>query len=1019
MMAHPAIATQPKSVLSSSSPVSRFTASASPAQRRLEQRLREETRCEVRFDPAARGLYATDASLYQIEPVGVVLPRSRADVAGAVRIAYEEGVAVLPRGGATSLSGQTIGRALILDCSKYLRRIGVIDRERRTVEVETGLVLDHLNAHLEPLGLMFGPDVSTSDRATIGGMIGNNSAGARSLKYGKMVDHVETLQVVLDDGTPATFGPLDESQLAAMIARDDRVGRLHRVVAEVVERNRVAIEAAFPRILRRVSGYNLDEFVPGLPVRPAGWPIEPFRFNLARLIVGSEGTLAVAVAATLKLMPKPKAQGLVILSFATLIQSLESVGEIVETGPASVELVDRTILDLAARNPEYARYLTFVEGRPEAVLAAQFHAESDDELRRMTDRLEHRFHGRAGVLGVRVNLKSSSKDDFWKVRKAGLSLLMGMVGDAKPVAFVEDTAVDPTRLPEFYRRFQAILHRHGTVGSCYGHADVGCLHIRPVLNTKDPRDVEKLRSIAREVADLVAEFGGAMSGEHGDGLARSGWNQRLFGPTVYAAFQTVKQAFDPLNRLNPGKVVAQPDPGADLRQGPDYHVVEPADLMFDYADQGGFARAVEMCSGVGVCRKTDSGTMCPSYMVTRDEDHSTRGRANLLRLVLSGALPADGLASDDLDAALDLCLGCKACKTECPSNVDLAKLKAETLYQRYQVKPPKLGARLMARLHEWYPLASALAPIVNSAARLKMTRRLNEWLLQIDHRRVLPAFVTPGRTFRAWFARHRRELDQTQEGGTARIPQGKVILLDDCFTNWHTPSVGIAAVRLLEAAGYQVELAGIPCCGRPAVSKGVLDVAKRLAEVAVDRLEPRVADGTPILGCEPSCLATLADEFRDFKIGPRALTVAQAARMADAFLADPSCVPVLPLRAPEAGEATTIHLHGHCQQKALWGNAASLTALKRAPGVRVEALDSGCCGMAGSFGYEVGHYELSRALADRVLLPAVTRAAQSSEIEVVAPGFSCRSQIKDFHGQAPRHPLEWLASRLESPSTST
>jgi FAD/FMN-containing dehydrogenase len=628
---------------------------------RLLDRLRRETTAELRFDAADRWIYATDASLYQIEPIGVALPRTIDDLAASIRIAAELGVPVVPRGAATSLSGQTIGEGLVLDLSKHLNRIGIVDRDKLTVKVEPGVVLDRLNAHLRPLGLMFGPDVSTGDRATLGGMIGNNSAGARSLKYGKTVDHVRSVDVVLDDGSRATFGPADD--LDAVCSRKDRAGELHASVRGVVERHRDAIIANFPKILRRVSGYNLDEFVPGLPVRAPGWVDEPWAFNLARLIVGSEGTLATIAGAEIKVVPIPPAQGLVILSFATIPAALDRLAEIIATGPAAVEMVDRMMLDLAASNPEYAKSLSFAEGRPAAVLAAQFYADSQEELADRANDLARRFQGRPGVLGIRQTLTDSAKDDFWKIRKAGVSLLMGMLGDAKPVAFVEDTAVDPAKLPAFYDRFVAIMARNGTHGACYGHADVGCLHIRPVINVKTEAGVDQLRSIAREVSDLVVEFGGSMSGEHGDGLARSAWNAKLFGPEVYSAFAEVKAAFDPTNRMNPGKVVAKPDPGADLRIGPSYHAVEPEVTAFDFSGQGGFARAVELCSGVGACRKTGGGTMCPSYMVTLDEKQTTRARANTLRLVMSGAIPADGLASEALDEAMDLCLSCKACKT--------------------------------------------------------------------------------------------------------------------------------------------------------------------------------------------------------------------------------------------------------------------------------------------------------------------------------------------------------------------
>ncbi|MFO0951016.1 MAG: FAD-linked oxidase C-terminal domain-containing protein [Isosphaeraceae bacterium] len=970
-------------------------ASPARASQGLQDRLTRETRAEVRFDRGTRMLYSTDASLYQIEPVGVVVPRTYDDVQAVVRIAAEENVPVVPRGGATSLSGQTIGPAVVLDLSKCLNRIGVVDRDRRCVRVEPGVVLDQLNAHLKPLGLMFGPDVSTSDRATIGGMIGNNSAGARSLRYGKTVDHVNALEVVMSDGTPTTLGPLDPAELDDRCRRPDIVGRAHRVVRDTVAAHESAIREKFPRILRRVSGYNLDEFVPGLPVRAEGWKDDPWRFNLAKLLVGAEGTLAVIRAAELKVVPLPKATGLVVLSFATIPAALERLREIVATGPAAVEMLDRMILDLAASNPLYASKVTFASGRPAAVLAAQFYADSAEELAARTGDLVRMFEGQPGVLGIRTTLSNAANDDFWKVRKAGFSLLMAMVGDAKPVAFVEDTAVSPERLPEFYDRFFRIVGRQGVQAACYGHADVGCLHIRPIINVKTHEGIESLRTIAREVADLVAEFGGAMSGEHGDGLARSGWNAKLFGPEVYSCFEAVKNAFDPRNLMNPGKVVASPDPGEQLRMGEDYHPQEPAHTAFDYSKQGGFARSVEMCSGVGACRKTSGGTMCPSYMVTRDEVHTTRGRANALRLVMTGELGDGGWSNESLHEALELCLGCKACKSECPSNVDVAKLKSEVLYQKYRGKIPPPGSLLMGRMGTLSALGSASAPLSNWALRQPLFKWLLEQVAGIDRRRTLPTFERDH--LRRWFRRHSPD----PRAGT----RGTVVLLDDCFTTFNNPRVGRAAVTVLEAAGYRVELAGLHCCGRPAVSKGLLDLARDLAKENVARLVGRAREGVPILGCEPSCLVTLLDEYREFRLGPDADLVASVAKPVEAFVADPDRVPDLPLLPGEG----RVLLHGHCQQKAVIGTAGTLAALKRVPGLEVKELDSGCCGMAGSFGYETGHYDVSAALANRVILPAVR---SDPAARLVAAGFSCRSQVHGLADVDAFHPIEVIAGRL-------
>jgi FAD/FMN-containing dehydrogenase/Fe-S oxidoreductase len=971
---------------------------SSPALVRLRDRLARETRAEVHFDKGRRGLYATDASLYQIEPLGVVVPRTVQDVIDTVQIAAELQVAIVPRGAATSLSGQTIGAAVVIDFSKYLNRIGIVDRAAMTVRVEPGVVLDQLNAHLKPTGLMFGPDVSTSDRATIGGMIGNNSAGARSLRYGKTVDHVCSLDVVLADGTSTRLGPVSGSELGELCDKDDPPGRLHRTVRDIVAAHRPAIVDRFPHILRRVSGYNLDEFVPGLPVRPAGWVDEPWRFNLARLIVGAEGSLAVVAGAELKVVPIPPAQGLVVLSFVTIPAALDRLAEIVATGPVAVEMLDRMILDLAAENPLYSHYVNFADGRPAAVLAAQFYAATQDDLAAQADDLVGRFEGRPGVLGVRKRLIGAATDDFWKVRKAGFSLLMAMVGDAKPIAFVEDTAVSPDRLPAFYDRFERIVSRHGLRAACYGHADVGCLHIRPIINVKTIKGVEQVRSIAREVSDLVLEFGGSMSGEHGDGLARSLWNRKLFGPEVYAALLKLKRAFDPENRLNPGKVIGDADPGDNLRISPSHHADELSPTFLDFSGQGGFSRAVEMCTGVGACRKTGTGTMCPSYMATRDEMHSTRGRANALRLVLSGDLPGggSGMANETLFEALDLCLQCKACKSECPSQVDMAKLKTEFLHQYYGAGPRPLSHLILGQIFRLNPIGSALAPLANATLRNPLFKWLLEKAAGIDRRRTLPKFARDH--FRKWFERHQIHPSAGRLGG--------VVLLDDCFTTYNNPDVGIAAVRVLEAAGYRVVLAGLDCCGRPALSKGLLKLARSLARANVAKLRPFVREGMPILGCEPSCLVTLVDEYRDFRLGPAAHEIAQACSLVEAFVSDPGRAGELKFKSLEG----RVVLHGHCQQKAVLGTAGTLAALARIPRLKIEELDSGCCGMAGSFGYEHGHYDVSVALANRILLPALSADPSA---RLVAPGFSCRSQVHGLAGITALHPIQLLAEQLE------
>jgi FAD/FMN-containing dehydrogenase/Fe-S oxidoreductase len=988
-------------------------------------RLAREVSGEVYLDRYRRALYSTDASLYQIVPRGVIVPRTRDDVRCVHQIAAELGVPIIPRGSGTSLSGQTVGAGLVIDFSKYLNRIVQLDPERCVARVEPGVVLDQLNAAAGKYGLQFGPDVATSNRANIGGMVGNNSAGARSILHGKTVDHVVEMEVLLSDASSSRLGPLTADALAARQRGTSLDAHIHREVQRIVAENRAEIVSRFPRILRRVSGYNLDAL---LPESRDWYPLPssvrlvrqreaqrygPADFNLARLVVGSEGTLATMTEAVLHLVPVPRHRGILVLHFESLDDACASLAATLELQPSAVEFFDRMILTLAAASLEYRNYLDFVVGQPESLIIVEFSSDDAADVRRRIDELSRRLQGQPGLYHVLPALEPQLRDHIWACRKAALPLLMGIPGRRKPIAFVEDTAVDPARLPEYVRRFREIVHRHGTDGAFYGHASVGCLHIRPLIDAADPDDLQRMRAILDEVSDLVLQFGGAMSGEHGDGLARSFLNEKLFGPRIYQAFRQVKAAFDPRNLMNPGKIVDAPGPTENLRQGPHYRTLEVATAL-DWSRQGGFARAVELCNGSGVCRKTRTGTMCPSFMATLDEEHSTRGRANALRLVLSGVLPPEELTGERLRQTYDLCLQCKGCKAECPSNVDVAKMKAEFLYQYHQRHGVPLGTRAMAHVARWNRRAARWAPLSNWLLRLPGMGWLQEKLLGIDRRRPLPWFHR--RHFRRWFAR------RTPARPVAG-PRPRVVLLDDCLTSYCEPAVNQAAVELLEHAGYEVVLAGLECCGRAAISKGLLDEAKTLAAANVARLADEARRGTPIVGCEPSCILTLADDYLDLVPGDDTRLVASRAQMIDTFLdaamQAPSTEPDGPdlpsalhraLRAPRAAMPTRVLLHAHCHQKALVGTAATRRLLQCVPGADVTLIDSGCCGMAGSFGYE--HYELSMQIGQRVLFPAVREAADAV---VVAPGFSCRHQIAHGTGRQALHPVQYLRQFLLPP----
>jgi Fe-S oxidoreductase len=659
------------------------------------------------------------------------------------------------------------------------------------------------------------------------------------------------------------------------------------------------------------------------------------------------------------------------------------------------------LLDLARANLSLRDTMAAVQGRPGALLMVEFSSDDPAEVADRVERLQRSLSEIPGLTASVPALDPTFRDPLWNLRRAAMPLLYGMLGDRKPVTFIEDTAVSPARLPEFVERFRDVLQRHGTDGAFYGHASVGCLHIRPVLNLKDPAEVARMRQIAEEVTDLVLAFGGALSGEHGDGLARSEWNRKMFGPAVYQAFCEVKRAFDPHNLLNPGKVVEAPPMTENLRYGPGYRPLE-LPTVFDYSKQEGFVRSIELCNGSGVCRKLQGGTMCPSFRATCDEKDSTRGRANALRLALAGEQPLKQLRSHWVYEVLDLCLMCKACKAECPSNVDMAKLKSEFLHLYYQGRLRPLGHLLMARIHQVNRLGAWAAPFVNWLQE----RRLLRWLLEkaagIDRRRSMPLLHRDH--FRCWFARHQAET-RRQKGKEPE--RRRVVLLDDCFTTFNEPEIGQAAVRVLEAAGYTVELAGLACCCRPMVSKGFLHSTRRLIQAQVPRLAQRLADGTPLLGLEPSCLLTLADEWPELVPGPETQRIAAAADLADGWLASQVKAGRCELKlAPQAGACV---LHGHCHQKALRGTGGSAAALRLVPGLDVKVLDTGCCGMAGSFGFEKEHYDLSVKVAELSLLPALAAAPAAM---VAAPGTSCRHQIKDLAQRRALHPLEVVAASL-------
>ncbi|MEQ1884531.1 MAG: FAD-linked oxidase C-terminal domain-containing protein [Bryobacteraceae bacterium] len=922
---------------------------------------------EVRFDAVSRALYSTDASVYQIKPLGVTVPKTREDIVKIVQICGRHGCPVTMRGGGTAQGGQSIGEGLQVDTSKYFNRLLEVNAEEHWVRVEPGIVLDELNAQLAPLGMRFAPDISTASRATIGGMMANNSCGARSVLYGKTIDHVMEQTVLLADGSVVQFRETPRSDVPQGTSLE---ANAYRTVLDLAEAHREEIDRRYPKILRRVGGYNLDEFV------DASKPV-----NLAKIMVGSEGTLGVVLEAKLRLVPLPKAKAVIVIGFHDLLEALTATPVILQHKPSAVEIMDRAILDNTRQNIALNRIReSFVQGDPAATLCVEFYNDTKEKLPPRLDALEADLKSRGTGYFFHRETDPAAQQRIWSLREAALGLSMATKEEAKSISFVEDTAVAPEKLSEFIGKFLGILSSHQTSAGIYAHASVGCLHVRPVINLKTEDGIRKFEAIAGEVADLVLKYGGALSGEHGDGLVRSPFMRKMFGDALYEAFREVKRTFDPKGILNPGKIVDSPPLTSNLRYGTKYRAVNPEASYFDYSDYGGFAEAVEMCSGVGACRKKLAGTMCPSYMATRAEQDSTRGRANTLRLAMSGQLSDAGLTDEGVYKVLDLCLECRACKAECPVNVDMARYKSEFLAHYYEKHGTPLHAKALGGIAKLSKMGSAFAPVANFVAGTALSKKL----LGVDSRRNLPKWRSD--TFEKW-ANARQIARQAKS----------VTLFNDTFTNHYDPQIGIAAVEVLERAGCRVSVVRPGCCGRPLISKGLLAEARESLGQLIDGLFPIAERGENILFCEPSCLSAVKEDAASLLRGTqqeKSRVVAKACMLWEEYAAKLE----LPLRnGPEK-----ILLHGHCHQKSMGLLQASAALLSKIPGAKVVDLDAGCCGMAGSFGYTADHYDVSVAIANRKLLPAA-RELKAGEV-LVAVGTSCRHQVDDLAHVTAVHP---------------
>lgn len=962
----------------------------SSADTALEARLKKAIEGEVLFDIFSRGRYSTDASFYQIMPHGVVVPKTDADLEAVIGIAHEEGLALLPRGGATSQSGQTTGDALVVDFSKYLRRILELDPEAATCRVQPGLVLDQLNAQLRQHGLWFPVDVSTASRATIGGMAGNNSCGTRSIRYGIMRDNVTAIDAILADGTPMRFDEVAHE--LSGVNTPATVTDLTRELLELGRKRKKHITRAFPGVSRRVGGYLLDALTPGE---------EPV--NLAQILIGSEGTLAFSKAIDLKLAPLPVNRALGVCHFPTFRKAMEAAQHIVGLGPVAVELIDKNLIELARDIPMFrATVNRFVKGKPEALLFTEFAEDNQVEnLRRLKD-LDELMRGLGHKNAVVEAIGAEFQKSIWEVRKSGLNIMMSMKSDGKPVSFIEDCAVPLEHLADYTERLTDVFEKHGTRGTWYAHASVGCLHVRPVLNLKLEKDAATMRAIAEEAFEMVREYKGAHSGEHGDGLVRSEFHQKMYGRKTVELFEQVKDRFDPDGRMNPGKIV-RPSKMNDrslFRYKPDYAVPE-LDTGLDWSAWtgagNGFQGAIEMCNNNGACRKFDAAVMCPSYRVTRNEKDVTRGRANTLRLAISGQLGQDALTSPEMAETMKHCVSCKACRRECPTGVDMAKMKIEVQRAHARRHGVSWHDRLVASLPRYAPLASRLTLLANLRNEVPGAALAMEKLTGFSRHRPLPRWRYDAFRAKGPFG---------PEGGR------EVVLFADTFNRYFEPDTIRAALRVLAAAGLRIHIAqgkGRPlCCGRTYLSAGLVDDARKQAKRFLDAVKPHLEAGRAIIGLEPSCLFTLRDEFPSLLPGEEASRLAGRAVMLEQFLVAEKKARRLSLKLK--AQKQPILLHGHCHQKSFAAMGDVVEALQLIPGAKVESVQSSCCGMAGAYGYGKDTYEMSMAMAEAALLPAV-RAASDKTL-LVADGFSCRHQILDGAGRMARHAVHILDEAL-------
>ena len=950
----------------------------------------------IKTDSLTRRLYATDASLYEEFPSGVAFPESADDIRSLVAQSSDQNFSITARSAGTSLAGQTTGDGVIMDVSRHMTKIIEINEAERFARVQPGVIRDTLNREAAKYGLQFGPDTATTNRCMLGGMIGNNSCGSFSIKHKTTREHILEVDAVLSNGSRVTFKPLSKNELQEKLKLKTLEGSIYRGMIDLLEKHRDEIFDHYPHpdIIRRNTGYALDRLCEMDPITPGGRP-----FNLAELLCGSEGTLAMTASAKVNLVPLPKAKTLVIPQFTSIQEAMRATVEIVKWNPAAVELVDDIILDATKGNIEQSKNRFFLDGEPKCILIVQFEGNDLADLEKHSAGLAAKLKN----LGLGYAHPFLSEPDkmtrVWNLRKAGLGLLMGLGRKSPSPTFVEDTAVRVEDLPNYIAEFQKILDSYNTSCVFYAHASVGELHLRPVIDTMKPEGIETMKEIAGEVATLVKKYRGSLSGEHGDGRARAPYIETVLGKKMMPLLRQTKEIWDPEYRFNPGKILDPKPIDSDLRFSPDYNrpVVPTA---FNWRKTDGFDSAIEQCNGAGVCRKLaeSGGTMCPSYHATREEKDNTRGRANLFRQLFSGQ-QKEAFRSEELKEALDLCLSCKACKSECPANVDMAKMKAEFMNGYHKENGTTAGERFFGQPEKLYPLASLFAPITNFINKQAPTKAILEKAFGIDSRRNLPEFAS--QTFKSWFKKH--EEKYSVKGAR------QVVLLVDLFTNYHDPHIAIAACNVLRSLGFSVMVPGIWPTGRPQISKGLLDEASEICEENIRRLYPFAELDIPIVGLEPSEILTLRDEYTDLCSDE---TLKKTQKIADnSFLWEEFLVAELAAsEAIDLGNGKKIQLHGHCHTKALVGNDPLMQAF-RLLGFAPEEMQTGCCGMAGSFGYQADKYDISMQVGEQTLFPKVRAFDETTTI--CAPGFSCRHQITDGVQRTAKHPAVIMAEALE------